>query len=87
MKLTCKHFMEPCIFLDIKQVGLFRKSGQMSRQKELTVLLDEGTVIDLDSGYFSAHDCACVLKRFLGELPEPLLTESHYLAHCQVAGM
>ncbi|XP_014668550.1 PREDICTED: rho GTPase-activating protein 19-like [Priapulus caudatus] len=70
---------------NIKQVGLFRKSGQMSRQKELTTLLDQGVAIDLDSGRFSAHDCACVLKRFLGELPEPLLTENHYLAHCQIS--
>ena len=41
--------------------------------------------MDLDKGEFSVHECASVLKTFLSELPEPLLTERFFHAHCQVA--
>ncbi|CAG2059294.1 unnamed protein product [Timema podura] len=41
--------------------------------------------VDLNSGNFSVHDCASVLKGFLAELPECLLTDAHYPAYCQVA--
>ena len=73
-------------FADIKQEGLFRKSGQVSRQKTLKEKLSFGEKINFEGEGYSAHDCASVLKGFLGDLPEPLLTEKHYLAHCQVPG-
>ena len=41
--------------------------------------------MDLDKGEFSVHECASVLKSFLSELPEPLLTDRFFHAHCQVA--
>jgi len=41
--------------------------------------------INLDEGEFSVHECAAVLKSFLSELSEPLLTNAYYRAHCQVA--
>ena len=41
--------------------------------------------MDLDKGEFSVHECASVLKTFLSELPEPLLTDRFFQAHCQVA--
>ncbi len=40
--------------------------------------------VDLDAGEFSVHECAAVLKYFLSELKEPLLTDACYRAHCQV---
>jgi len=48
--------------------------------------MSQGVFLDLDDGRFSVHDCASVLKTFLAELSEPLLTDLHYPAHCQIAG-
>ena len=39
------------------------------------------------SGEFTVHECASTLKTFLSDLPEPLLTDAYYKAHCQVANM
>ena len=47
--------------------------------------LNRGVPMDLDKGEFSVHECASVLKLFLSELPEPLLTDRFFHAHCQVA--
>jgi hypothetical protein len=41
----------------------------------------------LNSGNFSPHDVASLLKSFLGEVPEPLLTEKHFVAHTQLPDM
>ena len=73
---------------DLKQEGLFRKSGHIGRQKLLKEKLQNGEDVkmELESGIYSAHDCASVLKALLSELQEPVLTEKHYPAHCQVTG-
>ncbi|KAK2162826.1 hypothetical protein LSH36_91g08017, partial [Paralvinella palmiformis] len=65
---------------NIKQEGLFRKSGHLGRQKLLREKLHSGDDVksELQSGVYCAHDCASVLKAFLSELPEPILTERHY---------
>ncbi|XP_021371940.1 rho GTPase-activating protein 19-like isoform X1 [Mizuhopecten yessoensis] len=72
---------------NIRTEGLFRKTGNFARQRLLKEWLISGTDLGLDHGTFSPHDCATVLKNFLGELPEPLLTEKHYQAHLQVTNM
>ncbi|XP_069139032.1 rho GTPase-activating protein 19-like [Argopecten irradians] len=72
---------------NIRTEGLFRKTGNFARQRLLKEWLMSGTDLGLDHGTFSPHDCATVLKNFLGELPEPLLTEKHYQAHLQVTNM
>lgn len=74
-------------FTDISQEGIFRRTGSLNRQQELRLLLNTGTTLDLDGGPYSVHDCASVLKSFLAELPEPLLTDAHYVAHQQIAGI
>jgi len=38
-------------------------------------------------GPFSAHDVASLLKAFLSELPEPLLSEQHFSVHRLAVGM
>lgn len=38
-------------------------------------------------GSFSAHDCASLLKAFLSELPEPLLSERHFSVHSLAVGV
>lgn len=68
------------------QEGLFRKAGSMTRQTELKLALQSGKSLDLNSGLYTAHDCASVLKSFLADLPEPLLQESQYHVHCKIAG-
>ena len=54
-------------------------------QQVLKERLNRGVPMDLDQGEFSVHECASVLKSFLSELPEPLLTDRFFHAHCQVA--
>ncbi len=77
------------MFAGLKQEGLFRKSGQLNRQKVLRERLNCGEDVsgDLEAGEYSAHDCANLLKAYLAELPEPLLLERHYKAFCQVPGI
>ncbi|CAL1268533.1 unnamed protein product [Larinioides sclopetarius] len=73
--------------INICREGLFRKTGSLARQNELKTLLRIGENIDFNSGLYTVHDCASVLKSFLSELQEPLLSEAHYSAHCQIADM
>uniref|UniRef100_A0A1Q3F2Z0 Putative rho gtpase-activating protein 19 n=1 Tax=Culex tarsalis TaxID=7177 RepID=A0A1Q3F2Z0_CULTA len=70
---------------NISQEGIFRKTGSLNRQNELKSALVQGIPISLENGDFTAHDCASVLKSFLADLSEPLLTELYYPAYCQVA--
>ncbi|XP_058055786.1 uncharacterized protein LOC131207191 [Anopheles bellator] len=70
---------------NISQEGIFRKTGSLTRQNELKNLLVQGNALHLDQGDYTAHDCASVLKNFLSELSEPLLTELYYPAYRQVA--
>ena len=65
---------------------MFRKSGSHTRQQELKLSLNSGSTVDLDSGTYSVHDCASVLKGFLSDLPEPLLLEGNYQLYCRIAG-
>ena len=76
------------LFSDLKEEGLFRKSGHIGRQRLLREKLDAGEnlCVELERDVYSAHDVASLLKIFLGELPEPLLSEKHYSAHLQVPG-
>uniref|UniRef100_UPI0037E8C5CB rho GTPase-activating protein 19 n=1 Tax=Semicossyphus pulcher TaxID=241346 RepID=UPI0037E8C5CB len=67
--------------------GLFRVPGNSVRQQALKELLNSGTDVDLDSGDFHPNDVATLLKTFLGELPEPLLTHRHFHAHLKIADM
>ncbi|XP_015839448.1 rho GTPase-activating protein 19 isoform X4 [Tribolium castaneum] len=70
---------------NIKVEGVFRRTGSLARQQELRNLLSRGVTLELEGGTYSIHDCASVLKGFLAELPDPLLTEAHYPAYCQIA--
>ncbi|XP_051157321.1 uncharacterized protein LOC127279164 isoform X2 [Leptopilina boulardi] len=72
---------EECIL----QEGIFRRTGKLTRQQDLKNALHQGLSLDFEEGRFSVHDCASVLKNFLADLPEPLLTDSHYPVHCQIA--
>ncbi|XP_070841032.1 rho GTPase-activating protein 19 [Chaetodon trifascialis] len=67
--------------------GLFRVPGNSVRQQTLKELLNSGADVDLESGDFHPNDVATLLKTFLGELPEPLLTHRHFHAHLKIADM
>ncbi|XP_034043826.1 rho GTPase-activating protein 19 isoform X2 [Thalassophryne amazonica] len=67
--------------------GLFRVPGNSVRQQALRELLSSGADVDLGSGDFHPHDVATLLKTFLGELPEPLLTHRHFHAHLKITDM
>jgi hypothetical protein len=94
--IAVNKYINPLLFLcvtflllittDICQEGIFRRSGKMTRQQELKSFLNQGVPLNLDDGPFSVHDCASVLKNFLAELPESLLTDAHYPVYCQIAG-
>lgn len=70
---------------NICQEGIFRRSGKVSRQQELKGLLQQGVCPKLSESKYSVHDVASVLKSFLAELPEPLLTDLYYPAYCQIS--
>ncbi|XP_061583644.1 rho GTPase-activating protein 19 [Cololabis saira] len=65
--------------------GLFRVPGNSVRQQALKELLNSGADVDLGAGDFHPNDVATLLKTFLGELPEPLLTHRHFHAHLKIA--
>ncbi|KAJ8264518.1 hypothetical protein GJAV_G00150230 [Gymnothorax javanicus] len=64
--------------------GLFRVPGNSIRQQALREMLNSGVDIDLETGDFHPNDVATLLKTFLGELPEPLLTHRHFRAHLKI---
>lgn len=80
-----------CVCVDIVQEGIFRRTGSVARQNELRSRLNgfgtNGVAMNLDSGTYSVHDVASVLKGILADLPEPLLTDTYCPAHVQMAGM
>ncbi|XP_032890109.1 rho GTPase-activating protein 19 isoform X2 [Amblyraja radiata] len=67
--------------------GLFRIPGNALRQQCLKEALNSGVDIDLDAGEFHPNDVATLLKIFLGELPDTLLSHRHYNAHLKIAGL
>eukprot|EP00794_Sanderia_malayensis_P005245 gene5245-5909_t len=67
--------------------GLFRVSGNKRRQEDLKDTLNKGQSVDYANQAYSQHDLATVLKQFLAELTEPLLTDSLYICYKQVAEM
>ncbi|CAG09355.1 unnamed protein product, partial [Tetraodon nigroviridis] len=64
--------------------GLFRVPGHSLRQAALREMLNAGAELDLEAGDFHPNDAATVLKAYLGELPEPLLTHRHYHVHLKI---
>jgi len=70
---------------NIKEEGIFRKSGSLRKQQELKERLIDNDEINLQEEEYSAHECASVLKSLLSNLNQPLVTNSCYKAHLQVA--
>lgn len=68
------------------QEGIFRKTGSLTRQSELKLILSKEVKVELNSSPFNVHDCASVFKGYLADLPEPIFTDAYFRAHCQLAG-
>ncbi|XP_063818423.1 rho GTPase-activating protein 19 isoform X3 [Pseudophryne corroboree] len=75
------------LYKNLRTEGLFRIPGNSNRQQVLKDCLNSGTDIDVDSGEFHPNDVATLLKMFLGDLPEPLMTHRHYHAHLKIADL
>lgn len=69
---------------NVDKEGLFRVSGNKKRQEELKEILDKEDPVNFENGRFTPHDVASVLKIFLGDLPEPLLTNAPLDAYLQI---
>lgn len=71
------------------QEGIFRRNGKIKQQQEMMAFAKEKSVTELsailDSGAYSVHEVATVLKNLLAEMPEPLLIEGYYPLHCSLA--
>lgn len=70
----------------INQEGIFRLNGNVTRRRELENTFYHNLPLNLDQGNYSVHDCANVLKKFLSDLPEPLLTDAYFQIYWQIAG-
>ena len=67
------HVLTYVYSIDMSVEGIFRKNGNIRRLKELTDAIDrDPSSVDLTQD--NAVQLAALLKKFLRELPEPLLT-------------
>ena len=57
----------------LEKVGIFRRSGMKSRIEALKKEIESGSS-KLDFESYSPYDVADLVKQYLRELPEPLLT-------------
>ena len=78
MNVICTAFrttliLNPPRAVDMSIEGIFRKNGNIRRLKELTDAIDrDPSSVDLTQD--NPVQLAALLKKFLRELPEPLLT-------------
>ena len=61
------------LFLDMSIEGIFRKNGNIRRLKDLTEAIDrDPSSVDLSQD--NPVQLAALLKKFLRDLPDPLMT-------------
>ncbi|XP_075951050.1 rho GTPase-activating protein 6-like [Anarhichas minor] len=63
----------------LQTVGIFRVGSSKKRVRQLREEFDRGIDVQLDEEY-SVHDVAALLKEFLRDMPDPLLTRELYTA-------
>lgn len=61
--------------LDLRQEGIFRKTGSINRQQDLKFLVNQLKTVDFATSEYTAHDVASVLKSILNDISEPILSE------------
>ncbi|KAL1021909.1 hypothetical protein UPYG_G00019770 [Umbra pygmaea] len=71
-----------CLHLEkygLQTVGIFRVGSSKKRVRQLREEFDRGVDVLLDEEH-SVHDIAALLKEFLRDMPDPLLTKELYTA-------
>ncbi|XP_036413108.1 rho GTPase-activating protein 6-like isoform X2 [Colossoma macropomum] len=63
----------------LQTVGIFRVGSSKKRVRQLREEFDRGVDVQLDEEH-SVHDVAALLKEFLRDMPDPLLTKELYTA-------
>ncbi|XP_076858063.1 rho GTPase-activating protein 6-like isoform X2 [Brachyhypopomus gauderio] len=63
----------------LQTVGIFRVGSSRKRVRQLREEFDQGVEVDLGPEH-SVHDVAALLKEFLRDMPDPLLTRELYTA-------
>ncbi|XP_029941931.1 rho GTPase-activating protein 6 isoform X1 [Salarias fasciatus] len=63
----------------LQTVGIFRVGSSKKRVRQLREEFDRGVDVQLDEEH-SIHDVAALLKEFLRDMPDPLLTKELYTA-------
>ncbi|TNN04254.1 hypothetical protein fugu_001283 [Takifugu bimaculatus] len=75
VELCCQHLEKH----GLQTVGIFRVGSSRKRVRQLCKEFDRGWEVHLDEEH-SVHDVAALLKEFLRDMPEPLLTRELYTA-------
>ncbi|KAM9346942.1 rho GTPase-activating protein 6 [Symphorus nematophorus] len=73
--LCCQHLEK----YGLQTVGIFRVGSSKKRVRQLREEFDQGWEVHLDEEH-SVHDVAALLKEFLRDMPDPLLTRELYTA-------
>ncbi|XP_069558771.1 rho GTPase-activating protein 6-like isoform X1 [Brachyistius frenatus] len=73
--LCCQHLEK----YGLQTVGIFRVGSSKKRVRQLREEFDQGWEVHLDEE-LSVHDVAALLKEFLRDMPDPLLTRELYTA-------
>uniref|UniRef100_A0A8D3B4D1 Rho GTPase activating protein 6 n=1 Tax=Scophthalmus maximus TaxID=52904 RepID=A0A8D3B4D1_SCOMX len=73
--LCCQHLEK----YGLQTVGIFRVGSSKKRVRQLRGEFDQGWEVQLDEEH-SVHDVAALLKEFLRDMPDPLLTRELYTA-------
>ncbi|XP_043928488.1 rho GTPase-activating protein 6 isoform X2 [Protopterus annectens] len=73
---SCCHHLEK---YGLQTVGIFRVGSSKKRVRQLREEFDRGVDVVLDEEH-SVHDVAALLKEFLRDMPDPLLTRELYTA-------
>ncbi|XP_028249582.1 rho GTPase-activating protein 6 isoform X2 [Parambassis ranga] len=73
--LCCQHLEK----YGLQTVGIFRVGSSKKRVRQLRDEFDQGWEVNLDEEH-SVHDVAALLKEFLRDMPDPLLTRELYTA-------
>ncbi|CAJ1079479.1 rho GTPase-activating protein 6-like isoform X1 [Xyrichtys novacula] len=73
--LCCQHLEKYAL----QTVGIFRIGSSKRRVRQLRQEFDQGWDVQLDEEH-SVHDVAALLKGFLRDIPDPLLTRDLYTA-------
>ncbi|KAK7169616.1 hypothetical protein R3I93_005563 [Phoxinus phoxinus] len=78
----CQHLQR----YGLQTVGIFRVGSSKKRVRQLREAFDQGTDVALDQRH-SVHDVAALLKEFLRDMPDPLLTRELYCAFIACASL